>query len=253
MAVLPADHYIQDQKAFRETLRKAEAAAAHWGLVTLGVVPTRPETGYGYIEADREKVADGIFQVRRFVEKPCREKAFEFIESGNFYWNSGMFVWRADVILDRIRTHMPDLSGALAMLKVPANMDHLSGMKSRIADIYGRITAESIDYGVMEKTEGVVVIPSSFGWSDVGSWNALPGLIEADGEGNISIGADRVVSLDSSGCLLSGGDRLIALLGVHDLVVVDTGDALLICPMERAQDVKKVAEELEKRGLAEYL
>jgi mannose-1-phosphate guanylyltransferase len=253
MAVLPADHYIQDQETFRETLRKAEAAAAHWGLVTLGIVPARPETGYGYIEADSGKVADGIFPVRRFVEKPCREKALEFIESGNFYWNSGMFVWRADVILDRIRTHMPDLSGALATLKVPARMDHLSDMKSQIADIYGRIKPESIDYGVMEKTEGVVVIPSSFGWSDVGSWNALPELIEADVEGNISIGSGRVVSLDSRGCLVSGGDRLIALLGVHDLVVVDTGDALLICPRDRAQDVKKVTAELETRGLKEYL
>lgn len=254
MAVLPADHYIQDREAFLETLLKAEKAAAHWGLVTLGIVPTGPETGYGYIEADKGKVEDGVFPVRRFVEKPCREKALEFIESGNFYWNSGMFVWRADVILDRIRTHMPDLSGGLATLKVPADMDRLSGMKTQVEDIYSRIKPESIDYGVMEKTDGVVVIPSSFGWSDVGSWNALPGLIDADGDGNVTIGAGRVVTLDSRGCLVSAGDdKLIALLGVDDLVVVDTGDALLICPRERAQDVKQVTEELERMGLKEYL
>jgi len=253
MAVLPADHYILDEEEFRRTLLRAEKAASHWNLVTLGILPVKPETGYGYIEADKAGEKEGTLPVRRFVEKPSREKALEFMESGNFYWNSGMFVWRADVILDRIRSHMPDLSAGLSVLDVPPCMKQLSAMKERVADLYSRIEAQSIDYGVMEKAEGVVVIPSSFGWSDVGSWSALPELLEGDEDGNVVIDASRVVSLDARNCLIQGNDRLVALLGVRDLIVVDSGDALLICPAERAQEVKKVVAELEKLGLKEYL
>jgi len=253
MAVLPADHYITDEEEFRRTLLLAEQAAANWNLVTLGIVPTSPETGYGYIEADMGRGRDGLFPVRRFVEKPPREKALEFLGSGNFYWNSGMFVWRTDVILDRIRTHLPDLSAGLSVLEVPKNLRHLSDMKEQVARLYGHIESISIDYGVMEKAEGAVVIPASFGWSDVGSWGALSGLLESDDDGNTVIDGSRVVSLDSGNCLVRGGGRLVALLGVQDLVVVDGGDALLVCPRDRAQDVRKVVEELERQGLKEYL
>jgi len=253
MAVLPADHYILDEEEFRATLLRAEEAASHWNLVTLGILPTSPETGYGYIEADKAGGKEGALPVRRFVEKPTREKALEFMESGNFYWNSGMFVWRTDVILDRIRTHMPDLWSGLSALNVPESTKHLSAMKEQVADLYGRLEAQSIDYGVMEKAEGVVVIPSSFGWSDVGSWSALPELLEGDEDGNVVMDASRVVSLDSRNCLVRGNDRLVALLGVRDLIVVDAGDALLVCPRERAQDVRKVVDELERRGLTDYL
>jgi mannose-1-phosphate guanylyltransferase len=253
MVVLPADHYIIDEEEFRQTLLRAEKAASHWSLVTLGIVPTSPETGYGYIEADKAGGTEGVLPVRRFVEKPSREKALEFMESGNFYWNSGMFVWRTDVILDRIRTHMTDLWVGLSVLDVPENLKHLSSMKEQVADLYGRIGAQSIDYGVMEKAEGVVVIPSSFGWSDVGSWSALPELLEGDEHGNVVMDASRVVSLDSRNCLVRGNDRLVALLGVRDLIIVDSGDALLVCPRERAQDVRKMVDELQSRGLKEYL
>lgn len=253
MAVLPADHYIRDEEEFRNTLLKAETAASNLKLVTLGIVPTRAETGFGYIEADMGRGRDGVFPVRRFVEKPCREKACEYLESGDFFWNSGMFVWRADVILDRIRTHMPDLSAGLSVLHIPADIEHLSSLRAQVADLYGRIPAESVDYGVMEKAEGVVVIPSSFGWSDVGSWSALPEVIEPDGDGNVFLNPERVLCLDSGGSIVRAGERLIALVGVRDLVVVDTGDALLICPKDRAQDVKKVTEALEERGLSKLL
>jgi mannose-1-phosphate guanylyltransferase len=253
MAVLPADHYIRDEEEFRNTLLKAEAVASNLKLVTLGIVPTRPETGFGYVEADRERGKDGVYPVRRFVEKPCLEKACEYLATGDFFWNSGMFVWRADVILDRIRTHMPDLSAGLSVLHIPAGMDHLSSLRAQVSDLYGRIAAESIDYGVMEKAEGVVVIPSSFGWSDVGSWSALPEILEPDGDGNVLINTDKVLCLDSRGSLVRAGERLIALVGVRDLVVVDSGDALLICPKDRAQDVKKVTEALEERGLTKLL
>jgi len=253
MAVLPADHYIRDEEAFRASLLRAEAAAAEWNLVTLGIVPTGPETGYGYIEADQAGGEDGVLPVRRFVEKPDREKALEFIAAGNFYWNSGMFVWRTDVILDRIRAHMPDLWSGLSVLEVPSNPARLHAMKEQVEDFYQRIDPQSIDYGVMEKAEGVVVIPSSFGWSDVGSWNALPEIMEAGPDGNIVMDESTVLALDSSDCLIRGNDRLVALVGVNDLIVVDTGDALLICPRQRAQEVRRVTEELKERELTDLL
>jgi mannose-1-phosphate guanylyltransferase len=253
MAVLPADHFIRDEDGFRNTLAKAEKAAAHMKLVTLGIVPSRPETGYGYIEADRAGGGEGVFPVRRFVEKPSREKAEDYIRSGSFFWNSGMFVWRADVILDRIRTHMPDLGAGLACLKIPRHRDWRAEIEPAVGDLYNRISSQSIDYGVMEKAEGVVVIPSSFGWNDVGSWSALTEVLEGDENGNVALEGSSVLSLESGNCLVLGGKKLVALVGVHDLVVVDTGDALLVCPRDRAQDVKRVTEELEKRGLAELL
>lgn len=252
MAVLPADHYIQDEEEFRAALERARLAAADMTLVTLGIRPSGPETGYGYIEADLKAGREGVFPVRRFIEKPCREKAAELLAAGNNYWNSGMFVWRADVIMDRIRTHLPDLYTGLESLRIPARLsDH--SVARQIEALYAAIPAESIDYGVMEKADGVVVIPSSFGWSDVGSWSALPGLLEGDEQGNVVVDRARVVSLDSRGCLVLGGGKLVALLGVRDLVVVDTGDSLLVCPKDRAQEVKQVVDELAGRGLDEFL
>ncbi|MHC1698917.1 MAG: mannose-1-phosphate guanylyltransferase [Geobacteraceae bacterium] len=253
MVVLPADHYIQDEEEFRAALLRAEAAALEWNLVTLGIVPTGPETGYGYIEADLSSGAQGALPVKRFVERPPRQKAIEFVAAGNFFWNSGMFVWRTDVILDRIRTHMPELWGGLAVLDVPGCLSRLHSLKAQVADLYGRIESQSIDYGVMEKAEGVVVLPSSFGWSDVGSWSAVPEILPAGQDGNIVMDAGTTVFLDASGCLVRGGDKVVALVGVQDLIVVDTGDALLVCPRERAQEVRKVVEELERQGLTDYL
>jgi len=253
MVVLPADHFIRDEEEFRATLLRANAAAADWNLVTLGIVPTGPETGYGYIEADQAQGVDGVLPVKRFVEKPPREKALEFVAAGNFFWNSGMFAWRNDVILDRIRTHMPDLWAGLSVLDIPASLCRLSSLHEQVADLYGRIDGQSIDYGVMEKAEGVVVLPSSFGWSDVGSWSAVPEIMAAGRDGNIIIDESQVVSLDSSGCLVRGGNKVVALVGVQNLIVVDTGDALLICPRDRAQDVKKITEELNARGMSELL
>jgi mannose-1-phosphate guanylyltransferase len=253
MVVLPADHFIQGEEEFRATLLCAKAAALDWNLVTLGIVPTGPETGYGYIEADLSQEVQDVLPVKRFVEKPSREKAVEFVAAGNFLWNSGMFVWRNDVILDRIRTHMPDLWSGLSVLDVPSNFGHLHSMKAQVNDLYSRISSQSIDYGVMEKASGVVVLPSSFGWSDVGSWSAVSEILPAGLDGNIVMDDSPLVSLDSNGCLVRGGDKVVALVGVQDLIVVDTGDALLVCRRDSAQDVKKVTEELAERGLAELL
>jgi len=252
MVVLPADHFIVDEEGFRETLRKARTVAETGKLVTLGITPTRPETGYGYIEAESGSGSDAA-PVRRFVEKPPLERALEFLASGRFYWNSGMFVWGASAILDQIARFMPELSGALAKLAFEHDVWELADLKPQIAEIYSGIKGESIDFGVMEKAQDVQVIPASFGWSDVGSWSALPEVMEADQDGHVLINAQGSVSVASEGCLAYGSGKMVAFVGVKDLVVVDTPDALLICSKSAAQDVKKVVEELERRGLSEYL
>ena len=253
MAVLPADHYIVDEEGFGKVLLQGRKAALNGYLVTLGITPTRPETGYGYIEADCELRGEGPYPVKRFVEKPDREKALEFLEAGTFYWNSGMFVWSACAILDKINAHMPELSVALARLVFSEDIWELSDLRPQIEAIYGEITGNSIDFGVMEKADNVQVIPADFGWSDVGSWSAIPEVAAADATGHVVINARDVISIDAVDCLVYGDDRLIALVGVRDLIVVNTADAVLVCPKGRAQDVKKVVEELERRGLTEYL
>jgi mannose-1-phosphate guanylyltransferase len=187
------------------------------------------------------------------VEKPPLEKAFAYLNSGNFFWNSGIFIWKVDVILDNILEFMPELAAALAGLTFTEDIWELEDFNLQIEAIYKEIRGESIDYGVMEKADNVVVIPAKFGWSDVGSWSALPEVIEADSKGNVIIKAKHEISIDSEGCLVSGNDKIVVLLGVKEMIVVNTDDALLVCAKERAQDVKRVVEELEKKGLTEYL
>jgi mannose-1-phosphate guanylyltransferase len=254
MVVLPADHYIVGEEEFHATVLRGREAALNGYLVTMGIEPTRPETGYGYIEADTAlRGSAGPFPVKRFVEKPSIEKALAYLDSGNFFWNSGIFIWKVDVILDNILAFMPDLAAALAGLTFTEDIWELEDFNLQIEAIYKEIRGESIDYGVMEKADNVVVIPAKFGWSDVGSWSALPEVIEADSSGNVIIKAIHEISIDSGGCLVCGGDKIVALVGVKNTIVVNTGDALLVCSKERAQDVKRVVEELEKRGLTEYL
>ena len=253
MLVLPADHYIVQEEQFRETVQQAKATALNGYLVTMGIVPSKPETGYGYIEAEKELRGRGPYPVKRFVEKPNLTRAVEFINAGNFYWNSGMFIWRADVILDKLMVFMPELSAALARLIFSEDVWELEDLNLQIESIYRGIAGESIDFGVMEKADNVVVVPAEFGWSDVGSWGALPEVLKPDPAGNVAISVREELALDAEGCLVYGGGKLIALIGVNDLIVVDTPDALMVCHRDRAQDVKKIVEELEKRGLAEYL
>lgn len=253
MAVLPADHYIVNEEGFAQVLMQGKETALNGYLVTLGITPTRPETGYGYIEAESELRGGGPYPVKRFVEKPNREKALEFLAAGNFYWNSGMFVWQACAILDKINECMPQLAASLAKLVFSNEIWELNDLKPQIESIYGEIGGESIDFGVMEKADNVQVIPADFGWSDVGSWSAIPEVVDADATGHVVINAKEVVSVDAADCLVYGDNRLVALVGVNDLIVVNTADAMLVCAKERAQDVKKVVEELERRGMTEYL
>jgi mannose-1-phosphate guanylyltransferase len=253
MLVLPADHFITREERFREIVMNARETALNGYLVTMGIMPARPETGYGYIEAETDLRGAGPYPVRRFVEKPDLEKALEFLNAGSFFWNSGMFIWRADVILDQIASLMPALSGNLARFTFTDDIWEPADLKPQIDAVYPDIAAESIDFGVMEKADNVMVVPADFGWSDVGSWSALPEVLEPDEAGNVMIAAENGLALDTSDCLVYGGGKLTALLGVRDLIVVDTPDALLVCHRERAQDVKRIVETLDKKGLTEYL
>lgn len=252
MVVLPADHFIRDAEGLRQALTTAVHSARNGWLMTLGIVPTRPETGYGYLEADTGLRGEGPFPVTRFVEKPNAATALAYLESGTYFWNSGMFVWRADSILAEIARHMPELRAQLEQLTF-GDIWELSDLTTQIERLYAAIASESIDYGVMEKSDRVQMVAADIGWSDVGSWSALPEVADADSEGNVVSNCSTFVAIDSSGCIISGNGGAVATVGVQNLIVVSTGDAVLVCPSERAQEVKLVVEQLQKRQLSQFL
>jgi len=253
MAVLPADHYIRDDDGLRHLLQAAAHTARNGWLMTLGIVPTTPETGYGYLEADISLRGEGPFPVTRFVEKPDRATALGYLESGNYFWNSGMFVWRADTILSEIASQMPELSAALATLTFNEDVWELSDLAGQIARIYGAIGSQSIDYGIMEKSDKVQMLPADIGWSDLGSWSALTEVVATDELENVVVNSSAHIAIDSRRCIVSGNGGVVATIGVDDLIVVSTGDAVLVCTRERAQELRRVVEELEKRGMSQYL
>ena len=257
MAVLPADHFIKNEAALRSTLTFAAVAAQSGFLVTLGILPSRPETGYGYIEAEigasDGEHSCGPFPVRRFVEKPPLAEALRYLEEGNYFWNSGMFVWRADTILEEMATFMPTLHEKLVGLLPTCVTWEISALKEQIAALYQGIESISIDYGVMEKSTRVQMVPVEMGWSDVGSWSALPEVVEPDSWGTVCINTSGHIAIDSSDCLIYADGRMVATVGVQNLVIVSTPDAILVCHRERCQDVKKVVEQLAGAGLTGYL
>ncbi len=246
--ILPADHVIPNVKAFRNTLIAAAKIANENYLVTLGITPTFAETGYGYIEAGEPlNDAQGIrvFRVRRFLEKPTLETAQTFLQNGNYFWNSGIFVWRGDTILAEFSQHMPRLYAQMeAIVRVGLNTPSFS-------EGWNALPNETLDYGIMEKAERVAVIPLNAGWSDVGSWAALFDLMKRD-ESNNAVQGDHI-GVDTNASLIYTTKRLIATIGLENMIVIDTEDALLICPKDRAQDVKKIVEELKARKANEYL
>ncbi|UJR80693.1 mannose-1-phosphate guanylyltransferase [Sandaracinus amylolyticus] len=247
VAVLAADHHIGDEPGFLTILERALGAAEHGELVTLGIKPTRPETGYGYLEVG-EELGPGVYRARRFVEKPNRARAEQFLTSGSFLWNSGMFFFRASSVLDAIRVHLPGLGAALE------RFDH-AAEQGREQDVvraeYAALPSISIDHGVMEKEDRVVVVPGDFGWSDVGSWLTAWELAAKDAQNNaVAAGgaSDDVVLVDATGSYVRAPQgKVVALIGVRDLVVVDTEDALLVVPRDRAQDVRAVVDALKAR------
>lgn len=239
-AVFPADHVIAPEEEFRTSLRAAVAeAAADVSLVTLGVRPTYPATGYGYIErGDEAPARDGhrVYDVARFVEKPDRERAERFLASGRFLWNSGIFVWSTDAIVAALQEHAPREWDALRDAR-PADL----------GPVYERLDSTPVDVAILEKAARRRVLPLDVTWSDVGTWAALAEVLPADAAANhVSPGA-RVAALDASGNVVHGGrEELVALIGVTDLVVVRAGDVTLVCPRDRAQDVKDVVARLER-------
>ena len=247
LAVFPADHYIRQPKRFLGLIRKGQEVASQGWLVTLGIKPTRPETGYGYVqrgailedEQSKELRAD-TFRVVRFTEKPDREQAEAYVRTGDYYWNSGIFIWRADRFLEEMERHLPGHHQGLR--EISHLRDSGAEDSDRIAEIYGGLESISVDYGIMEHGERVVVIPAEMGWSDVGSWETVRELLDKDENGNVFRG--DVLGLETRNCLVRSQDRLVATLGVEGLVVVDTTDALLVCREDCSQDVRRIAEQL---------
>jgi mannose-1-phosphate guanylyltransferase len=251
MLVLPADHRIGDEEEFRRVLITAAAAAAGTALVTVGIEPTGPETGYGYIEQGAPLAAFGgrtVYRVRSIREKPPRPEAERFLAQGGFCWNSGMFVWKVSTILAAIDEFLPELARGLERI-APA-LDTRDEERI-VAEVYAGLQAVSIDYGVMEKAREVLVLPGAFDWSDLGSWDALWETAAKDAAGNAFRG--EVIALDSAGSLVHCPERLVALVGVRDLLVVETPDALLICRRGRSQEVRRIVDTLAEKGLTDHL
>ncbi|MEN6372177.1 MAG: mannose-1-phosphate guanylyltransferase [Armatimonadota bacterium] len=252
MLVLPADHYIEKADDFRQLLELAESTVSEDDvLLTLGIKPTYPETGFGYIELAkeyREVGEDKIFWVKSFKEKPDLDTAQRYVASWKYVWNSGMFVWKVSSILDRFKKHAPDIYEGMErfreVLGTPKEQEEL-------AKIFKSLPNISVDYAILEKSEKVLVIPADIGWSDIGSWKAVYDLLSFDGQTNVVSG--KHVGLDTYNCLIQGGNRLIATVGLDNMIVVDTDDVVLIMPKGRSQDVKKILEKLQKQGRMEYL
>ena len=245
MIVLPADHVIRDVDAFRETLKLAlRAAEDERALVTLGIQPVRVETGYGYIQSGRPAATDGVFAVDRFVEKPDAAAAAAYVADGAYLWNSGMFVWRADRVLEELARQLPDLSSALDLVKAFPGDD---GFSENVSRFYAAVPAISIDYGIMESAERVLVVPAGFDWDDVGAWPALARVWGVDEDGNAASG--QTILLDSDDSVVYSEDGVVALLGMSGVVVARTAGATLVCTKDRASDVRRIVEELKRRGV----
>ncbi|MBM3214303.1 mannose-1-phosphate guanyltransferase [Candidatus Poribacteria bacterium] len=244
VAVVCADHLIRDESGFRSLLASAAALAArHDCLITFGIRPTRPETGYGYIQFSEHTDDEGSFAaygVQRFTEKPDLSLAEAFVREGHYLWNSGMFVWRLTSFFDALGLHQPELLDAV---------DSIADDPARLSETYPRIVGVSIDYGLMEKATNILVIPAEIGWDDVGSWESVWNVWQRDDDGN-AVSATHE-GLDTRDCLIFGGKRLIATVGLDSMIIVDTDDALLICPRERAQEVRALATRILARGKGE--
>ena len=251
MAVLTADHYITDTGAFRRVLEAAALVAVGGPLVTLGIKPASPSTGFGYIEQ-----GDGlgsvlglpVFCVKQFTEKPGLELAHQMLASGMYSWNSGMFVWRVDRILEEFQDQMPNLYAQLMDVEASLGKPEFTQVLRRV---WSQVREQTIDYGVMEHAGRVVVIPVDIGWTDVGSWASLAELLPPDQDGNIFVGPCK--EIDTHNTLVFGGKRLVATIGLKDIVIVDSDDALLVCAKQREQDVREIVERLKMNGDSQWL
>lgn len=247
--VLPADHIIRDEDVFTSILKKAaDFAYKSNGLVTIGIPPTRPETGYGYIQIDDKETSENIHKVLTFAEKPNYSTAVKFLESGDFLWNSGMFIWKVESILDEIKIHMHDLYYELEHLRPHCFKPSFDEMMLKV---YGQLKSISIDYGIMEKSKQVFLIKGTFSWSDVGSWEEVYQLSEKNERGNSCIG--NVFTELTNDSYIYSPDKFTAVIGLDNIIVINTNDALLVCRRDQSQEVKKVYDYLKHSKLNEFL
>lgn len=257
MVVLPADHLIREAAHFREVLKVVAEVAQDGHLVTMGIQPDSPHTGYGYIQRGdflHQIGQHSVYQVARFTEKPDEATARRFLASGQYYWNSGMFGWKVSAILEAIEVHLPALHAQLMTIEAA-----LGSQRERevLEEVWREVESISVDYGVMERADKTAqqcraaVIPIDVGWSDVGSWATVAELLSRDTKDNVVIGEH--IGIDTTGSLLYSSGRLIATIGLRDMIVVNTGDAVLICPRARAQEVKDLVDELREKQKDKYL
>lgn len=248
MVVLPADHIIKDEVSFRAHLDIAIRAAESGKLVTFGIQPTRPDTGFGYIKAHQAADPD-IYEVDRFTEKPDLVTAERFLREGGYYWNSGMFVWRASTILAEIRTHLPAVDRILETILAESRAG--TSFQQAVEKHFAAMPSISIDYGVLEKSDRVSLIPCDIGWNDVGSWQAVHEISAKDEDGNVLQG--NVISIGCKNSLIRAEKRLVAAIGVEDLCVIETADAVLISKSDQSQRVREVVDMLHDRGATEHI
>ncbi|RME76238.1 MAG: mannose-1-phosphate guanylyltransferase [Chloroflexi bacterium] len=250
MAVLPADHFIADEEGFRQALLAAEQVAREGYLVTLGIQPTQPETGYGYIhraEPLGRYNNHTVYRAARFLEKPDLPTAQRFVDTGEYYWNGGIFIWQVSTLLEAYRRYMPEFARQLDALGQAIQAGQ------PIDGIWSQIQAQSIDIGVMEKADRVAVVPVDIGWNDVGSWAALYDVHASGNEDqNVVLGTEHI-GVDTRGALVHGNGRLVATIGLDDVIIVDTDDALLVCARDRAQEVKQIVDWLKENQRRELL
>ena len=247
MLVLPADHVLRDLAAFQALIRMAIPAAAAGKLVAFGIVARSPETGYGYLRTAGDR--QGVAPIEEFVEKPDLARAREFIASGNYFWNSGMFLFGAARFLDELRLHAPDIAEVCARASATAVREKDF---TRVDEaVFAACRSDSVDYAVMEKTRDAVMVPLDAGWNDVGSWAALHDVLPADANGNVIRG--DVLLEDAEGCYVHADSRLVAALGLHDMVIVETADAVLVAPKSKVQDVKKLVARIKAAGRMEHV
>ncbi|MBD1364290.1 mannose-1-phosphate guanylyltransferase [Mucilaginibacter sp. ZT4R22] len=252
IVVAPSDHLILDEAAFVTAIEKSlQTATDKQCLVTLGIKPSRPDTGYGYIQYTDQVINDDFHKVKTFTEKPTVDIAKTFIQSGDFLWNAGIFVWSAKAIVNAFNNYLPEMHEIFAEARSVYNTDE---EKAFVHKIYQRCINISIDYGIMEKASNVYVLPSEFGWSDLGTWASIYQLADKDYVGNAVIPSDKVIMYDSSNCMVNvPGEKLVILQGLHDFIVVESNNSLLICPRDQEQNIKQVVTDVKNKFGAKYI
>lgn len=249
ICISPSDAYIGEDDNYEDTLRKAfKCSEENESLVTIGIKPSYPATGYGYINFNRSLETAGAYSVEEFVEKPDLEKAKKFLKNGDYLWNSGILVCRTSILLDNIKRFLPRLFNQLEVLKPFIDTEKQDEM---LEAIYPTMQSISIDYGILERSDKVLVIPGDFSWNDVGSWDSFAVLFPPDENGNII--KTEHIGIDTKNSIIYGSNKLVATIGIDQMIIVNTEDALLICPKSRAQEVKNIVELLKLEGRLQYL